>query len=51
MRVFHVLKDGSTPETIKGHVVKLEDADTLYQYIHSINRRLIRDGRKQEVKQ
>ena len=38
MSVFHVLKDGSTPKDISGHIVKVEDADPLYRFIHSINR-------------
>lgn len=37
MSVFHVLKDGSTPKEITGHIVKVSDADPLYRYIHSIN--------------
>ena len=38
MSVYHVLKDGSTPKDITGHIVKVVDADPLYRYIHSINR-------------
>jgi hypothetical protein len=38
MSVYHVLKDGSTPKDITGHIVRVADADPLYRYIHSINR-------------
>lgn len=38
MSVFHVLKDGSEKEDIKGHVVRLEDAGPLYRLINDINR-------------
>lgn len=38
MSVFHILKDGSRPTDITGHIVRLEDANPLYQYLHSINR-------------
>lgn len=39
MAVYHILKDGSRPTDITGHVVKFEDAEPLYRYIHSINLR------------
>ena len=39
MRVIHVLKDGSQVEDITGHVVKMEDAGTLYSLIREINRK------------
>lgn len=38
MSVIHILKDGSRPIDITGHVVRLEDVSPLYQLIHSINR-------------
>ena len=38
MSVFHILKDGSRPTDITGHIVRLEDANPLYQLLHSINR-------------
>lgn len=38
MGVFHILKDGSKPTDITGHIVRLEDAAPLYQFLHSINR-------------
>lgn len=39
MTVIHILKDGSRIDDIRGHVVKLEDASTLYQLIHKINQK------------
>ena len=40
MAVIHILRDGSQVATIKGHVVKMADADPLYRFIHSINQKL-----------
>ena len=37
--VIHILKDGSRPPDITGHIVRLEDASPLYRLIHSINRK------------
>lgn len=37
MSVYHVLRDGSTPKDINGHIVKVADADPLYRYILSVN--------------
>ena len=37
MRVIHVLKDGSVVDDISGHVVRVEDAETLYRMIRKIN--------------
>lgn len=39
MAIIHILKDGSIVEDITGHVVKMEDAESLYQLIDSINRK------------
>jgi hypothetical protein len=39
MNVIHILKDGSSPTDIAGHIVRLEDASPLYQLIHSINKK------------
>lgn len=33
MAVYHILKDGSMPEDITGHIVKIEDAEPLYQML------------------
>lgn len=38
MSVYHILKDGSRPTDITGHIVRTEDAYPLYQFLHSINR-------------
>ena len=37
MSVYHILKDGSRPKNITGHIVRLEDAAPLYRFIYSIN--------------
>lgn len=37
MGVFHILKDGTQVDSIRGHVVKVADAEPLYRMIHSIN--------------
>lgn len=37
MGVIHILKDGTQVDSIRGHVVKLADAEPLYRMIHSIN--------------
>lgn len=39
MSVIHILKDGSRPTDITGHIVRLEDSSPLYRLIHSINRK------------
>ena len=46
MSVYHILKDGSRPTDITGHIVRLEDANPLYQFIHSINRKNPRPRKK-----
>ena len=46
MAVYHVLKDGKRPKDLKGHVVKREDAELVYQLIESINRE--KDGAKKK---
>ena len=37
--VYHILKNGETVKDITGHIVRLEDANPLYQLLHSINRK------------
>lgn len=39
MAVYHVLKDGSRPEDITGHVVRLEDHSPLCRIVENISRR------------
>ena len=57
MGVIHILKDGTQVDSIRGHVVKMADAEPLYHMIHSINNgtaRLIGAAdhhKKKEVKQ
>lgn len=46
MAVIHILKDGTILDDITGHVIKMEDAEPLYQLIHSLNRK---GFKKQEV--
>lgn len=38
MSVYHVLKDGSRVDDIAGRVVRVSDAEAVYNLIHSINR-------------
>lgn len=40
MRVIHILKDGSRPKDITGHVVKVSEATTFYEIMKNLNRRL-----------
>lgn len=39
MAVYHILKDGTQVADITGHIVKIEDAEPLYRYLHSINQK------------
>lgn len=39
MNVVHILKGGSQVADITGHVVRVNDAGTLYQLIDNINRK------------
>ncbi len=39
MAVYHVLKDGTRPKTINGHIVKMSDAAALYRLLDSLNKR------------
>lgn len=45
MAVIHILRDGSIVEDITGHVVRMEDAEALYQLIDRINQ----EGSKKTV--
>lgn len=40
MAVYHILKDGSRPRDITGHIVRLEDNAPLYQFLNTLNRRV-----------
>lgn len=35
--IIHILKDGTRLNDITGHVVKVKDAEAVYQLIHKIN--------------
>ena len=37
--VRHVLKDGKEVKSISGHVIKIDDAQSIYQIIDRINER------------
>lgn len=39
MAVIHILKDGSQVPDIRGHVVRIADAEPLYRFLHSINQK------------
>lgn len=41
--VLHVLKDGTRPEDITGHVVKVRDAEVVYNLMDEMNRRAKRE--------
>lgn len=38
MAVIHILKDGSRPPDLRGHVVRIADVEPLYRFIRSINK-------------
>ena len=37
--IIHILKDGTVKNDISGHVVKIEDAEPLYQLIENISKK------------
>ena len=39
MKIHHVLKDGTRTDDITGHVVKVADAESVYNLITKINER------------
>lgn len=39
MAVIHILRDGSRVSDLRGHVIRIADAEPLYRFIHSINRK------------
>lgn len=51
MSVFHVLKDGSRPKDITGHVVKVEEATNFYEIIKKVNRRLLNENQNRKTLQ
>lgn len=46
MRIIHVLKDGREVNDLTGHVVKMEDAGSLYSMIRAINCKSEKEKRK-----
>lgn len=51
MAVIHILKDGRIVDDISGHIVKMEDAEPLYNLMQRINNEYAtrRDQRKEKV--
>lgn len=43
MGVYHILRDGSRPKDITGHVVKVEEATNFYEIIRKVNKRLLNE--------
>ena len=39
MSVIHILKDGTRLDSIRGHVVRMEDAEQAYMVLDAINRK------------
>ncbi len=37
--VYHILKDGSRPKSIDGHVIKMKDAEALYNVLRNIKKK------------
>lgn len=44
--VIHILKDGTRPSDINGHVVRIKDAEPVYQLLNKINRERGKYARK-----
>lgn len=53
MNITHVLNDGTVLDDIQGHVVKVGEAESVYDLIDSINRdgKRGKNGKKEEKKQ
>lgn len=45
MSVVHILKDGTRLNDITGHVVRLEDAESLYRFLDSLNQNNLNKSR------
>ena len=41
MKIHHVLKDGTRTDDINGHVVRVQDAETVYNLIAKMNQRKV----------
>lgn len=40
MSVIHILKDGTRLDSIRGHVVRMADAEQAYMVLDAINRKI-----------
>lgn len=41
MKIHHVLKDGTRMDDISGHVVRVQDAESVYSLIAKMNQRKV----------
>ena len=41
MKIHHILKDGTRTDDISGHVVKMQDAESVYNLIGKMNQRKV----------
>lgn len=41
MKIHHVLKDGTRTDDISGHVVRVKDAESVYNLISKMNQRKV----------
>lgn len=41
MKIHHVLKDGTRIDDISGHVVRVQDAESVYALISKLNQRKV----------
>lgn len=48
MAVIHILKDGRIVDDITGHIVKMEDAEPLYNLMQRINEEYAAKKRRKE---
>jgi hypothetical protein len=44
--VIHILKDGTRLEDISGHIVRIQEAETVYKLMDSINSGRLKDETK-----
>lgn len=40
--IIHILKDGTRLEDISGHIVRIQEAETVYKLMDSINSRRVK---------
>lgn len=41
MKIHHILKDGTRTDDISGHVVRIQDAESVYNFISKLNQRKV----------